>query len=109
MSSPVADTLRDLASALRGVGDGWYLFGAQAAILRGGTRTTMDVDITLLPGDVGNAQVVARLCDGGFSLRVPDVDAFVARTRVLPIDASTAQELLDEVDAVAEALHEALD
>jgi hypothetical protein len=97
MSSPVADTLRDLAAALRGVGEGWYLFGAQAAILRGSARVTMDVDITLLPGQADNAEILDRLRAGGFSLRVPDVDAFAARTRVLPMLHDATQMAVDVV------------
>lgn len=35
MSSSLHDALQAVADALEGVGDGWYLFGAQAALLRG--------------------------------------------------------------------------
>lgn len=85
MSSPIVDTLRGLASALEGVGEGWYLFGAQAALLRGSRRLTSDVDVTILPGNVSTADLLSRLTANRFSLRVDDVDGFVARTRVLPL------------------------
>jgi hypothetical protein len=35
MSSPAADVLRDLGRMLDAAGVDWYLFGAQAALLRG--------------------------------------------------------------------------
>lgn len=85
MSSPIADTLRDLCAALNGIGQGWYLFGAQAALLRGSRRLTSDIDVTLLPGEVPSHAVVTRLAAVGFTLRVDDVDDFVARTRVIPV------------------------
>jgi hypothetical protein len=97
MSSAVADTLYDLARALDGIGDGWYLFGAQAALLRGSARMTHDVDVTLLPGDTPPADVVARLRAVGFTLRVQDADDFVARTRVLPVVHDATQMPVDVV------------
>lgn len=97
MSSAVADTLRDLSRALDGIGDGWYLFGAQAALLRGSARMTHDVDVTLLPGDTPPTHVVARLRDAGFSLRVQYADDFVKRTRVLPLVHDATQMPVDVV------------
>lgn len=85
MSSPVADTLRDLAAALNGLGEGWYLFGAQAALLHGSRRLTADIDITFLPGEVEDGQLIERLTRSGFTLRVDDEAGFVARTRVVPV------------------------
>jgi hypothetical protein len=85
MSSPVADTLRALAAALQGVGQGWYLFGAQAALLRGSRRLTSDVDVTVLAGDEPTARLVERLAEQGIALRFGSDDDFVQRTRVLPL------------------------
>jgi hypothetical protein len=82
--SPVADLLADLGSALEARGLRWYLFGAQAAILHGVARLTADVDVTVEPGDCSSAELVARLDEAGFELRVADADGFVAVTRVLP-------------------------
>src|SRR3954468_20387765 len=39
-ASMIIDLLRDLAAAMRDVGAGWYLFGAQAALLHGAARLT---------------------------------------------------------------------
>lgn len=85
MSSPVAETLRALASVLDGVGEGWYLFGAQAALVRGSHRLTHDIDVTLFIGEGSAKAVVAKMQAAGFELRVADVDHFVATTRVLPL------------------------
>jgi hypothetical protein len=44
MPSPFAEVLRDLARALDELGAGYYLFGAQAALVHGSARLTADVD-----------------------------------------------------------------
>jgi hypothetical protein len=85
MSSPVVETLRAISAALEGAGEGWYLFGAQAALLRGSRRLTSDIDITFLPGGLSNDDLLERLFSSGFSLRVVDADDFVEQTRVLPM------------------------
>lgn len=62
---------------------GWYVFGAQAAIIWGSPRLSADVDITatIAPEDVNT--FVEAMRQHGFSLLPEDVD-LVARTRVLP-------------------------
>lgn len=85
MSSTVHDVLGALRDALDGFGDGWYLFGAQAALLRGSRRLTSDIDVTVLPGPSSTEDLVERLRTHAFRLRVPDVDDFVQQTRVLPV------------------------
>jgi hypothetical protein len=97
MSSPVAETLRALASALDDLGVSWYLFGAQAALVRGSHRLTEDIDVTVLPGDVSLAALHASVCAAGFTLRVPDLDDFVATTRVLPFVYETTRMPVDLV------------
>jgi hypothetical protein len=82
--SKFADTLRALNSALEGLGVGWFLFGAQAAIFRGSRRLTNDIDVTLLLAGESTQAVVASMRREGFSLRVADVDDFVNTTKVLP-------------------------
>lgn len=84
MSSPAADVIRDLGRVLDALSLDWYLFGAQAAFMRGARRMTADVDVTVLPGSLGTAELVSQLADH-FDLRVPDQDGFVARTRVIPL------------------------
>jgi hypothetical protein len=50
-------------------------------IAYGVPRATADIDVTV---EGGSTEVASALADAGFSLRVRDVEAFVARTRVLP-------------------------
>ena len=85
MPSPVVDALASLADALFEIGEGWYLFGAQAALIYGSRRMTADIDVTILLGDDTTGELLARLSGHGFRLRVADVDDFVAQTRVLPL------------------------
>jgi hypothetical protein len=85
MRSPVADLLADLSAGLDSVHTAWFLFGAQAAILYGTARLTADVDVTvLLPPDVSIVRLQTALAEHGLALRFGD-EAFVARTRVLPL------------------------
>jgi len=84
MPSPVADTLAALARCFASLGVDWYLFGAQAALLRGSRRLTSDVDVTVFLGQIGTAELVDRMTDMGFVLRVPRAGGFIERTRVVP-------------------------
>jgi hypothetical protein len=97
MPSPVAETLGALASALDGLGVSWYLFGAQAALVRGSHRLTEDIDVTVLLGDVSPEALQASVQTAGFALRVEDVDDFVATTRVLPFVHETTRMPVDLV------------
>ncbi len=84
MSSPFVEVLGSLARAFERTGVGWYLFGAQAAIIHGAARLTADVDVTVQLGGARPEVLVDALLATGFTLRVSDPD-FVATTRVLPI------------------------
>lgn len=81
--SPVARVLADLARALGRAEIDWYLFGAQAAILRGLRRNTVDVDITVITELDG--EQLTRALGRVFVLRVPDAAGFARVTRVLPL------------------------
>jgi hypothetical protein len=84
MRSPVGELLADLAAAFAPAGVGWYLFGAQAAIVYGAARLTADVDVTVrLPDAMSSQNLAQHLVDRGFRLRVSD-PAFIERTRVMP-------------------------
>ena len=83
-SGSVAEVLADLARALRGLQVRWYVFGAQALVLRGYPRATADLDVTVLLGAMPTSRLVAALRKRGFSPSVRD-SAFVAATRVLPV------------------------
>lgn len=85
MPSALAELFAALGEALGEAQLRWYLFGAQAAILYGAARLTADVDVTLEDVDVPSRALVPALERAGFSLRVPNVDDFVDRTRVIPI------------------------
>jgi uncharacterized nucleotidyltransferase DUF6036 len=85
MPSAVVATLADLASVLEAVGVRWYVFGAQAAIHYGSPRVTADVDVTVELGSMAPAALVARLQDAGIESRIELDDAFISKTRVLPM------------------------
>ena len=77
--------LRDLSAALEEVKRRWYLFGAQAVAVHGRPRLTADVDATV-DAEPSDASLIERaLSAHGFEARVPDVERFVERTRVLPL------------------------
>jgi hypothetical protein len=80
----VADVLEDLARALQPLGVAWYLFGAQALVLRGIPRATADVDVTVLMADRPTADLVRALRAHGFTVPL-DSAASVSATRVLPV------------------------
>lgn len=83
--SPVAELLRDFREAAAEGGNRWFLFGAQAVSIYGRPRTTADVDISVELGDEPTGRFADRLARRHFRVRVPDIDDFVARTRVLPL------------------------
>ena len=84
MRSPFAELLASLAVALEAVGAGWYVFGAQAALLYGAARLTADVDVTVHLHDKPTKALVKALSAAGFQLRV-EGDDFIERTRVIPV------------------------
>lgn len=76
------DALAELSAWLKRTGLGWYLFGGQAALLRGSTRVTADIDVTV----VGSLEVLDRLLGSlpeAFARRADR--AFTERTFVLPL------------------------
>lgn len=87
MPSPAgpAELFVDLAAALDAVGARWYVFGAQAALVWGRPRLTTDVDVTV-KCSVPTRELVSTLEAHGFSLRVDGTDAFIAATRVVPLE-----------------------
>ena len=83
-SGSVTDVLVDLAGALRDLRIRWYVFGAQALVLRGFPRATADLDVTVLLGTTPTSRLVTALGRRGFKPGFGD-SAFVAATRVLPV------------------------
>jgi len=99
----------DLERAL--AGERWCLIGAQAALCHGGTRSTIDVDISLLAEPADSPGLLARLAACGVVPRIADVQDFARRTRVMllrhgpsdiPIDLVLAEPGLEE-DFIAHA------
>lgn len=97
MSSSTNEVLHDLGRTLEALGVDWYLFGAQAVLLRGGRRLTADVDVTVLAGSVTTETLVGTLAKGGFELRFEDRDHFVTMTRVVPLVHRATQMPVDIV------------
>jgi hypothetical protein len=82
--SAIAALLADFERACAELGVGWYLFGAQAALLHGSPRATADVDLTVLLREHGTDRLAETLMRHGFVLRTSD-PAFTRVTRVLPV------------------------
>ena len=84
MPGSVAEVLGDLSKALRDLRIAWYVFGAQALVLRGFPRATADLDVTVLLGATPTSRLATVLGRRGFKPGLGDA-AFVAATRVLPV------------------------
>lgn len=82
--SPFVELLASFGRAAAEHDLGWYLFGAQAALLYGANRLTADVDVTVHLGSHPTNTLADALERHGFRLRVED-DTFVQQTRVLPV------------------------
>lgn len=81
---PLIALLADFQRVCAELGVGWYLFGAQAALLYGAARLTADADITVQLAELSSESFVAALESAGFDLRFGD-PGFVRETRVLPL------------------------
>jgi Nucleotidyl transferase AbiEii toxin, Type IV TA system len=66
------------------LGLGWYVFGAQAAMVHGASRLTADVDVTVHLGDRSIHDLSEALLRRELVLRVDDTE-FLEQTRVLPV------------------------
>ena len=84
ITSPIAEALSQLAAAFDDLGIGWYLFGAQAALLYGTARLTADIDVTVLLKNTSTESLARALENHDHELRITD-PAFIQQTRVLPI------------------------
>ena len=72
------------ANLARGLeGNRWCVIGAQAAILYGSTRMTLDVDISASIAEAERGLLLRRLRASGFSPRIEDALEFAQRTRVV--------------------------
>jgi hypothetical protein len=91
-----AELLSDLAVALAAVDAGWYVFGAQAALVWGRPRLTTDVDVTV-KCSVSTDHLVRTLDAHGFSLRDDATETFIRATRVVPLEHRSSGLALDVV------------
>jgi hypothetical protein len=85
------ELLSRLARALDGAGISYMVIGGQAVLLHGEPRLTRDIDVTL--GVASSELTRVRHVVEQQSLRpsIPDVEAFVRKTNVLPLtDETTA-------------------
>ena len=85
MSLALVDVVQAVRAACHALGARWYVFGAQAAILRGAVRHTEDVDFTIDLAGRATRDLVDALATRGVALRVTDADDFIAATQVLPL------------------------
>jgi hypothetical protein len=81
----VASVIGDFDQAMQSLSARWYLFGAQAVVIRGRPRVTADVDTTIEWPVDDVAAVEDALKQRGFTTRVSDPATFVQQKRVLPI------------------------
>jgi len=91
-----AELLSDLSAALDALGAGWYVFGAQAALVWGRPRLTTDVDVTV-KCSASTDQLVRALDTSGFSPRIDATEAFIRTTRVVPLEHRASGLALDLV------------
>lgn len=86
MQTDARVVLADLARLFRRLRVRWYVFGAQAVIAIGAVRFTADVDVTVEVPSAGPKSIVSALSRGKFRLRdVPEVEAFIESSRVIPV------------------------
>ena len=93
------ELLARLAKVLRKRKIGWYVFGAQAAIIYGSPRMTMDVDVTVAVAEGEVRALVDAILAAGFASRAADLEAFFSRSRVVPLVHSRTGMPLDLVVA----------
>jgi predicted nucleotidyltransferase len=92
--SALGDTLRSLARVLDEQGLAWFVFGAQAVVVRGAPRATQDVDITVEVSREDLPELVSALQAEGLSHRYPEIaDELLASGAVLPLRHSSGMEV----------------
>ena len=83
--SALRDVLTDLSTFLGERGIQWYVFGAQAVIVFGRPRQTLDVDVTIDVSVDDASELSSALHQAGFPARLDEIKTFVRRTRVIPV------------------------
>ena len=101
--SAVSEALGALSDAFGELGVAWYVFGAQALIAHGVPRATADIDVTVVVEPRDARALLDALERAGFVLRVEEeLEAWVARTFVLPVWHTSAGLPADVVLALSE-------
>jgi Nucleotidyltransferase of unknown function (DUF6036) len=77
----------EIADALEAMAVEYMIVGGIANAIWGEPRATIDVDVTVAVANPRMATTISALVKA-FTAAVPDPDAFVRRTRVLPVDTS---------------------
>ena len=95
-SGSIEDALEAIARAAKRVKLRWYLFGAQAVALHGVPRTTQDIDVTVLIGELPASRLVDALAREGLVAQHED-EAFLAATRVIPTEHAASGWRVDVV------------
>jgi hypothetical protein len=82
---PLAEVLAALAATFARFPARWYLFGAQAVVLWGRPRASLDVDVTVAVEPEQLPRLVECLAAAGFEPRIRSgLEDFLRRARVLP-------------------------
>ena len=81
----VADVLADLKVIFQRHEIRWYVFGAQAVVVFGRPRQTIDIDVTVRLALDEISKLASALDQAGFAARVENFEAFVHRTRAAPV------------------------
>lgn len=84
VSAPASAVIAAVAGVMRSADVRWYLFGAQAVMVWGRPRMSVDVDVTAQVALEDAGRFAEVMTEAGFRLRVPDPEAFATKTRVLP-------------------------
>lgn len=96
---PLLAPLAAFAEVMRSRQAKWYLFGAQAVLFWGWTRSTKDVDITAEIDIETAPEFVAAMRAAGFVPRTEDWQQTLRRVRILPFVYPPTNTLLDVVVA----------
>ncbi len=95
----VAALLQKITLALKPLKSRWFVFGAQAVVAAGASRSTADLDLTIESGDV--KALLRALAKAGVHPRrdVDDLEAVMEELRVLPLEHRASGFQVDVVRA----------
>lgn len=92
--SSVGETLAAIKQAMEEVGAAWFVFGAQAVVVRGAPRATQDIDVTVRHPRSRLPELVGALARQGVEHRFPDLaDELLRHGAVLPMNHRSGMEV----------------